>query len=517
MTAGADRSAAKARASALVAIGIAAALMAIALAYPAAFERQVNGWVGWAIARSEGPYLVGITLIVLTLVAIAVSPMGRIRIGGEHARPQLTTFSWLALIFTSTQGGAIIGLSVYQPLAHLTDPVDVALAAKGMAGALAVTMYTRGFHAWGLWSLLAITVAYFSYNRLGPCSFVGAVSAGLGDSRPKWLDRGLFGSIEVLTLLASWFGLATSLAIICRQISGGIVHLLGLGGAAHQFGPVVAAAGTVLFTLIALSGIGNGLKRVSNLNLFCALALVVLVLLVGNSLDTLGVILAGAFDYLRMVIPFSFDLLASDETSAVSYRRDWGMGFLMWWLVYSSMFAVLFARISYGRTFRTTILATCLIPTIFCLLWFGIMSTTAHQLFGNDAARMAAIDPAITVYDFLRLLFGNDILVWAVLVISTLFLITTGAPAIYVMAELLTGRPNGFSRRMIVLLGGCIGLVLMVAAGVSSFQALQSIAIAISFPFSVVYVATIVLGLVGFLRRHPPISQAEAEARAPEL
>ena len=503
-------------ASSLTAIALAVVFLSLALIFPDAFEQRVNRWVSAATAASEGFYLIGMTIVVLILVAIVLSPIGKIRIGGEYARPQLSTMSWLALIFTSTQGGAIIGLSVYQPLAHFADPITPALAAQGMSGALAVTMYTWGFHAWSLWSLLAITVAYFSYNRSGPTGFVGAVSAGLGGGAPKRFRGSLYGTIEVMTLLASWFGLATSLAIICRQISGGIVHLSNLSGEPHQFGPLVAIGGTLLFTLVAISGIGHGLKRVSNLNLACALALVVCVLLLGNTIDTLATVARGALAYAGMVIPFSFDLLSSVDETAVTYRRDWGMGFLMWWLVYSSMFAVLFARISYGRTFRVTIIATCFIPTLFCLLWFGIMSTTAFQLLGEDPARMAALDPAITVYDFLAQLFGSDVFVWAVLVISVLFLITTGAPAIYVMAELLTGNPNGFSRRLIVMLGVCIGLVLVVAAGANSFQALQSIAIVVSFPFSLAYLATIALGLVGFLRKHEPLTEEQARARAPD-
>lgn len=501
-----------------IGLGSAIITMSLALVFPEEFESILTALVNSTIEKTEWVYLTGFTVIVLTVFAIAISPIGKIKIGGEHATSQFSTLSWLALIFTSTQGGAIIGLSIYQPLAHLETPPFGPDSGDGtIAEALGVTLYTWGFHAWAIWTLLAIVAGYYSYNRMGPNGLVGAVWAGLGPRAPTALRKSACVSTEVATLLASWFGLCTSLAIICRQLSGGIVHVLGIEGEAHQFGPTIAIIGTVVFCAVALTGIGNGVRKVSNTNLVTALCFVVAILLLGNTTDTLTGIFDGLGHYLGTLFTFSFELLQSDNEHAVSYRRDWAMSFLMWWLVYSSMFAMLFARISYGRTIRAMVIATCIIPTLVCLLWFGIMSISGTQLGGSELFMMGPLSPAKTIYDFLGFLPLSDILVWVVLVVSALFLVTTGAPAIHVLIELLTGSSEPPSKRYIIYVAICIGVVLSVSAGVSKFQALQSIAIAVSFPFSIIYLMVILLGIRGFSRQHREISPEEAKLLAPVI
>ena len=489
--------------TAAFAIGIAA----WSLITPQSFAQTLRLFSASFIESSEHFYLASITLTVFLLLALCTTPWAKIKIGGANAIPEFSTLAWIAMIFTSTSGGGLMGFSVYEPIEHFTNSPfpDNAFYASA-EGAIALSIFHWGLHGWVSWGFLAIIIAYFTYNAGQPFGFVGVVRYGLPKRLQSHTDRVIAG-IDFIALFSAWFGIATGLALICRQLSGGIVEFWGLGGTPYRFGSYFAVAGTFLFVGVALLGLKKGIERLANINFVLSFAIPIIILFSFNTLEILVTLKDAIFSYLQMIVRFPVDISFADSPEHVEFRRAWPVEFVVWWFSYSVMAGAFLARISYGRSIRSMIIATTVVPVSICILWFGVMGSASLSVLAENPELATGIDFSNMVYKFLaEHPFGSALTV-LMLSLSLVFFVTTGASALFVLSEYSMRSTKTPPKWLIIAWGVGLGSILSIAAGAEDLQGIMQLGLAAIIPFSLVFFVLLALAVNGY--RNHRIAEAE--------
>jgi betaine/carnitine transporter, BCCT family len=492
-----------------VSLFIILALVSLALYDPQAFGATLEGVKGWILLNFDWFIIIMGNLAVLFCALLALSPLGKVRLGGSDARPEYSTLSWFSMMFAAGMGVGLLYWGVAEPVAQYTawfkTPLDVAANTPQAAElAMAASLYHWGLHPWALYLTTAIVVGFFCFNRGLPLSLSSGLEPLIGKAY-----KGLPGQlVDVFTVVLTVFGLATSLGLGAMQATAGIAHVLGIpNNFAMQLLFIAVVTGVAAFAL--WRGMHAGIKLLSNLNIFLALGLFLLVVIGIGWQAFFADAFAAAVDYVRYFVPLSNWLERDDQ----EWMQGWTVFYWAWWCTWGPLVGVFVARVSRGRTLRQMVGMVMLAPTVVAVFWFTALGGGAigQVAAGTGALANGLSDVNMAIFQFLEVLPLSAITALLVVVLLVIFMVTSVASGALVVDNLSAGGDPDTCRVQRVLWLVMIGLVtvmLFVVGGDTALKGIQAGAVAMGLPFMVLMLL-IMIGLIKAL-----ISEHRQMARA---
>ncbi|TWU25461.1 Glycine betaine transporter OpuD [Novipirellula galeiformis] len=327
-------------------------------------------------------YLAAMTGFLLFAIYLCFSRFGNILLGKDGERPEFSTMTWFAMLFSAGMGIGMLFFGVAEPMLHFVDPPNlrngVIANAESLAaarGAMGITLFHWCLHPWALYSLVGVSLAYFSFRRGMPLSFRSVFYPLLG----KRIDGWLGDSIDILSVVATLFGLATSLGLGAKQINAGLSYVFGLPQST-TVQIILIACITMLAVGSLLSGLHVGVRRLSELNMVLAGSLLVFLFVAGPTVYLLGAVVDNAGAYAERLPHASFWTASYAESSKSDWLASWTLFYWGWWIAWSPFVGMFIARVSRGRTIREFITGVLLVPSGVAIVWLtGFGNTAMHQ------------------------------------------------------------------------------------------------------------------------------------------
>lgn len=470
------------------------ALIAFAVIYSAAAE-DAFGRLNSAIASTVGWwYILATTLFVVFALYCGLSRVGTIRLGRDIEKPEFSFWAWLAMLFSAGMGIGLVFYGVAEPLTHYVDPPP-SLGVDGSTDAaanqaMALTLFHWGLHAWAIYVVVGLGMAYMTYRRGRPLSVRWLLEPLIGRQRVE----GLVGHVvDVIAVVGTLFGVATSLGFGITQIAAGLEYL-GWITVNNWWIVGMIAAITVIATASVVSGVSKGLKWLSNINMALAGALAAFVLLLGPTLFLLQAWVQNLGVYIQSLPQLA---LRTGPFTDGKWLGAWTIFYWGWWISWAPFVGMFIARISRGRTIREFVAAVLLVPTVIGSLWFTVFGDSGILRQRNDGNML--VDGAVdTNTSLFRLLGGLPLgVITSVVAVAVIvfFFVTSSDSGSLVIDILSSGGeldPPKPTRVYWAVLEGLAAAVLLLVGGAGSLTALQTASIATALPFSLVMVAACV-------------------------
>ncbi|WP_306366423.1 BCCT family transporter [Nocardiopsis sp. CC223A] len=442
-------------------------------------------------------YVLATTFFLVLALFLMFSRYGSIRLGPDDSRPEFGTVAWFAMLFTTGMGIGLVFWGVSEPIHHLHWPrsADYLPGEDGVpnpdaAGeAMALSFFHWSFHPWAIYIALGVSLGYFTFRKGLPLRPASALYPLLGERAFGWPGN----LVDILAVFGTIFGLATSLGLGTLQIGGGIEHVFGI-----ESSPLVHSVLIIVITGVALlsvlAGIDKGIRRLSVINLWLAIALMLIVFLFGPKLWIISITTTGLGDYLANLVPWSlsFPSPLTDEQAA-SWTTAWSIFYWGWWISWAPFVGIFLARVSYGRTIREFVIGALFAPVIVSVLWFGVFGGSGlyYDLFeGGGFNALEEEDRAFRLIELLPLgqVVGVLIAVLLIIVVAVFF-ITSSDSGSLVVDTLTNGgdtKPLKGQRAFWAISEGAVTLVLLVLGGADALSALQAAAVVTGLPFAVI-------------------------------
>ncbi|MCV6587731.1 MAG: BCCT family transporter [Marinobacterium sp.] len=459
------------------------------LLFPSESKEMLTGARGWSINNFDWLIMAGGNIFVLFCIAVIFLPVGKIRLGGADAKPEFSTGSWLAMLFAAGMGIGLMFWSVAEPVAYYTDWYGTPLNAapntpEGAAAALGATMFHWGLHPWAIYGVVGLALCFFTYSKGLPLTLRSAFYPLFGER--VWGPVGHV--IDIVAVIATMFGLATSLGLGAQQASGGLNYLFGIeNGIATQIAVIILVTCIALFSVVR--GLDGGVKLLSNINMMIALALLLFVIIAGsvvaffsNLADVLG-------SYAANILPLSNWVGREDET----WFHGWTVFYWAWWVSWAPFVGMFIARVSKGRTVREFMTAVLVIPTLLSAVWMAAFGGTALDQAQAGIGELAkgVGDVSLSMYQMLANLPLAELTSGVAVILVLVFFITSSDSGSLVIDSITSGgktdAPVG-QRVFWATVQGLIAGVLLFGGGADALSALQAGAVATGLPFTVVLI-----------------------------
>ncbi|MDF2153609.1 BCCT family transporter [Vibrio sp. CAU 1672] len=462
-------------------------LISLLIVEPSTARDALNGLRNGIIEDFDLFFMWATNFFLFFAIALLLSPLGKIRIGGREAAAEYSTISWLSMLFAAGMGIGLLFWSVAEPTAYFTDwwgtPLDAeAYSEEAKSLAMGATLFHWGIHGWGIYAIVALALAFFTYNKGLPLSLRSAFYPVFGDKAWGWLGH----VIDIMAVLATLFGLATSLGLGAQQATSGINHVFGTdGGIGMQM--VVIGFVTFIAVLSVIRGIDGGVKVLSNINMAVAFGLLIFIIAI-----TFDTALASLWDttlaYAQNIIALSNPHGREDTT----WMHGWTVFYWAWWISWSPFVGMFIARISKGRTVREFLFAVIMIPTIVTLIWMSTFGGIALDQVVNKVGELGAhglTDISLTlfhVYDALP--FSSAISVLSIVLILVFFITSSDSGSLVIDSITAGGKIDAPVPQRIfwACIEGAIAAVMLWVGGKEALQALQSGVVATALPFTFV-------------------------------
>lgn len=449
----------------------------------------------WIANKTGWFFVLATNLILAFMFYLAIGRFSGVRLGGDDARPDFSRLGWFAMLFSAGMGIGLMFYSIAEPMYHLLSPPHGAepRTVEAAEDAMKTTFLHWGLHAWGIYSLVGLALAYFSFNRHQPFSIRAVFQPVLGDR----IHGGWGHAVDIMATVATLFGVATSLGLGVSQINAGLQHLFAIPeNTAVQIVLIVII--TFIATLSVVAGLDKGIKRLSEINMIAALVLLMFVLLAGPSIF----ILNGFVENLGQYLDDFFYLSFWNETyTGGSWQNGWTVFYWGWWIAWSPFVGMFIARISRGRTIREFIAGVLLVPTLLTFFWLSVFGDSAlyMELFGaGNMAQAVNNNLARSLFFFFDQLQPGSgsampsVLITAVSLLATLVVITffvTSSDSGSLVIDMITAggqtNPPVAQRIFWASTEGVVAAALLIGGGLT---ALQTAAIITGLPFAVILV-----------------------------
>ena len=435
----------------------------------------------WITVTFDWFFMIAANVLVIFCFYVAWSRLGRVRLGGKDAQPRYGYPGWLAMLFAAGVGIGLMFFGVLEPVAHTINTpvgVDPAATEQARAAGMSAAIFHWGLHAWAIYGIVGLALAFFCFNRGMPLTLRSAFFPLIGTR--VWGPIG--HCIDVIGVLATLFGLAVSLGFGAEQIAGGLNYLFGIPASnLTKVGLIVTIIGIALVSVVA--GLDRGVKRLSEINMGMAGLLWLFVLIAGPTWVILSTIFQSFLDY-ALYLPSLSNWIARPDTA---FLHDWTVFYWAWWISWSPFVGMFIARVSYGRTVREFITWVLVIPTIIGVVWMSTFGGTAlDQMFTEGYRGVADSVPELALFKMLEgLPFTNIVSTISVLLIA-IFFITSADSGSLVMDMITAGGKMDapvLQRVFWCVLAGLVAMALMLGGGMAS---LQSMTISIGLPFGLV-------------------------------
>ncbi|AWC34585.1 glycine betaine transporter OpuD [Bacillus cytotoxicus] len=431
-------------------------------------------------------YIISVSIFLGISIFLIVSKYGSIRLGKDDDEPDYSYLTWFAMLFSAGMGIGLIFWGVAEPLNHLYAPPYGESATEQSARlALRFSFFHWGLHPWGLYALVALCIAYFTFRKGKPST----ISATVG-SLFKSGEHGRVAHIfDVLAVFATVFGVATSLGLGAQQIAGGIGYLTPIPNSLTTQLVIIGAV-TILFMLSAQTGLDKGIKYLSNTNIILAFALMVILLFAGPTNFIMNYFTSTIGAYIQELPSMSFRLSPLDK-SGNQWIQSWTIFYWAWWIAWSPFVGTFIARVSRGRTIREFVIGVLLVPTLIGALWFSVFGGTGiymelfdHANIYEQIKEMGTEIGLFAVFDHMGSI-GPVLSVLAILLISTFF-ITSADSATFVLGMLTTHGSLNPPNRIKLIWGIVQAALAAILLYVGGLAALQTASIIAAFPFAFV-------------------------------
>ena len=440
------------------------------------------------IVNGSWYYVLVVAIILVSSFAIALTRFGDIKLGPDHAEPDYSLTSWFAMLFAAGMGIGLMFFGVAEPVMHfLNPPSGDGGTVEAAKEAMKLTFFHWGLHAWAIYAIVAVILAYFGFRHGLPLTLRSALYPLIGER----IYGPIGTAVDVFAILSTTFGVATSLGFGVEQINSGLNFLFDVPkNATVQV--ILIVVTTILATISVVMGLDAGIKRLSVINMILAVALLIGILLLGPTVFLLQMFMQNTGDYLADIVGKTFNLYAYEPTD---WLGGWTIFYWGWWISWAPFVGLFIARISRGRTLREFVIGALAGPTLFTLLWMTVFGNSAIELILHQDAQALALavqqDESVALFKFLESFPFSEVLTGLAIVMVMVFFITSADSGAMVLNMLSSnGRDDTPLPRRIFWMAmiGLSAMVLLLAGGLS---ALQTAAIASALPFSLAILAAI--------------------------
>ncbi|MBT00382.1 MAG: BCCT family transporter [Oceanospirillaceae bacterium] len=468
------------------------AFVFLTLAFQNQAEPLFNGIRGWLTTNLDWFFIGAGNIFVIICLVLAFSPLGRVRLGGTLATPDYSYLGWFSMLFAAGMGIGLMFYGVSEPLTHFSTsfsgsdwaPLGGAVgeakdnAALATELGMAATIYHWALHPWAIYAILALGLALFSFNKGLPLTIRSVFYPLLGEAVWGWVGH----IIDIVAVLATLFGLATSLGLGASQAAAGLNHLFGLPlGDTTQILLVIGITAIALISVMA--GLEAGVKRLSEINMVLALLLLLFVIFVGPTLAIFTGFFDNLFAYLKHLPALANPVGREDP----NFASGWTAFYWAWWISWSPFVGMFIARVSRGRTVREFIISVLIVPSLACVLWMTVFGNTAITQFVADGYEAAAnADLPLQLFAMLEALPLAQITSFIAIILVVVFFVTSSDSGSLVIDVISAGgkvdAPTP-QRVFWCVFEGLVAIALIVGGGL---VALQAMAVSTGFPFTIV-------------------------------
>ena len=467
------------------------------------FQQGATEFFGWLrpflTSTFDWFFLSAANVFVLFCFMLMVTPMGKIRLGGQDATPDYSYMGWFAMLFAAGMGIGLMFFGVSEPMSHFassmggtaveggvrTDWAPLGAAAGDAVAArnlgMAATIFHWALHPWAIYAIVALALAFFTFNRGLPLTLRSAFYPILGDRVWGWWGH----IIDITAVFATLFGLATSLGFGTEQALAGLNYLFGWG-TGNVAKVVLIALITSLALISVVRGLDGGVKVLSEINIGLAAVLLLFIIAVGPTATIFETIIGGGAAYVTNLIPLSMPFGREDA----NFSQGWTAFYWAWWISWSPFVGMFIARVSRGRTVREFVFCVMIIPTAVCVLWMGAFGGTAiSQVVADAAAPVKDAALELKLFEMLKPLPFAGITSFLGIVLVLVFFITSSDSGSLVIDTITAGGKTDapVSQRVFwCIFEGVVAATLLLVGGAGALTALQAMAVSTGFPFTIV-------------------------------
>ncbi|SDX71652.1 BCCT family transporter [Marinobacter mobilis] len=458
------------------------------LMFPTEAKEMLDGAKWGAINTFDWFFLISANIFVVVCFALIFLPIGKIRIGGQDATPDFSTASWFAMLFAAGMGIGLMFWAVAEPVAYYTDWYGTPLNApagteQGREMAMGATMYHWGFHPWAIYAVVALSLAFFAFNKGMPLTIRSAFFPLLRDRIWGWPGH----IIDILAVLATIFGLATSLGFGAQQAASGLHYLFGMSSGINVQMAIITGV-TFVALISVVRGLDGGVKVLSNINMVTAAALLLFIIFAGPTMAILDTMWVTTSTYAANILPLSNPFGREDET----WFHGWTVFYWAWWISWSPFVGMFIARVSRGRTVREFVTAVLIVPTLITVVWmsaFGGSALEQIQAGIGSLAENGLGDVPLAMFQMLENLPFTAISSLVGIFLVLVFFVTSSDSGSLVIDSITAGGKTDaptVQRIFWAVMEGAIAAALIFGGGDDALGAIQATAIAAGLPFTAI-------------------------------
>ena len=458
-------------------------LVAMILIAPEQTQTLLDAAKSGIFANFSWFYVLAFSVFLGFLVILSVSSLGNIKLGNDEEEPEFGFLSWLAMLFAAGMGVGLMFFGVAEPLTHYLSDITAGTAEHKQQEALLHTLFHWGIHAWAVYGTIALALAYFGFRYKLPLALRSCFYPLLKER----INGKLGDLIDIMALLAALFGIITTLGFGASQLGAGLHQLGWISENSFSLQMVVIAVVMSLATFSAISGVGKGVKILSELNLTLAFCLLIFVLMAGPTLYLLSAFSDNIGTYFSNLVQLSFKTYVYEQEHT-GWFSGWTILYWAWWCSWAPFVGLFIARISKGRTIREFIFGVLVIPSMFGILWFTVFGNTAIWLNDGEAAGTLGqmiSSPETLLFKFLDYLPLSGVTGLVSLVVISLFFITSADSGIYVLNNIASRDKSLAAPRWQAVMWGVlmsvVAIVLMQSGGLANLQAMTLL---VALPFA---------------------------------
>lgn len=484
------------------------AFVLLTLIFQTQVEPLFSGLRNWLTSSLDWFFISAANIFVLLCIFLIFSPLGRVRLGGTEAKPDFTYLGWFSMLFAAGMGIGLMYFGVSEPLTHFSTSLAGTSLEDGLrtdwaplAGAMgdveearrlgmAATIFHWGLHPWAIYAILALGLAVFSFNKGLPLTIRSIFYPLLGERVWGWPGH----LIDILAILATLFGLATSLGFGASQAAAGLNYLFGIPeGTTTEILLVVGITAIALVSVLA--GLEAGVKRLSEINMLLAVILLAFVILVGPT----PALVTGFFSNLVAYIEYLPQLANPVGREDTNFVHGWTAFYWAWWISWSPFVGMFIARVSRGRTVREFLISVLLIPSTACILWMSVFGGTGISQYLAGFTEVADLDLPLQLFGMLDSLPLAQITSFIAIILVVIFFVTSSDSGSLVVDTIAAGgKVNAPTPQRVFwcTFEGLIAIALILGGGL---VALQAMAVSAGFPFTLVLLMSCVALVKGLM------------------
>ncbi|MDU8925508.1 BCCT family transporter [Pasteurellaceae bacterium LIM206] len=473
-------------------------LVAFTLVLPEQTQTVLNFTKAAIFKNFSWFYIITCSLFLFFLVFVSVSKFGTIKLGTNEEDPEFGFLSWMAMLFAAGMGVGLMFFGVAEPLSHFSSSITSGTAEQRTQQALVHTVFHWGIHAWAIYAVIALALAYFGFRYKLPLALRSCFYPLLKDK----INGRIGDGIDIMALLATLFGIITTLGFGSAQLGSGLVAMGWVSHNSFTLQIIVVIVVMALAVTSAISGVAKGVKILSETNLILALCLMAFILFTGPTLHLLGAFSDNVGTYLTHLIQLSFKTY-SYETGNISWFNAWTVLYWAWWCSWAPFVGLFIARISRGRTIREFVFGVLALPSLFSVLWFTVFGNSVIWIdtdTANGALSALTSSPEVLLFKFLDYFPLSVVTSVAALLCIALFFVTSADSGIYVLNN-IASRDKSLSspRWQAVMWGILMALVALTLVKAGGLANLQTMTLITALPFAMIMLIMCVSLLSGLI------------------